>query len=371
MSTPITNESARLATSDYETWRSNQAANERKRWAQLVAALRALPTGCLDCEIEALVAAHMVASFPDIGPDPLKVSQPGDLIEQASKRMMQASSVQQRGVPDQTGLVWRIDIMRVCGQLVWKTAQVRSLNEQKDALLRECNTIAREVTNLKAANNCSTPRPFDTAPKDGSEILVWEETTGWLLARWIATGDFLTERELERMGLDNTDTPDWFVADFVTGSRLEIQPTHWLPLPERPKAMPACKGTNCGCTDGFSHSPECRAKHEAACSGTIGNALYQIAISECLPEHRELQVKVWSPTPWMVDLFVGNDDLRRRRIRNWCNHTIGRESLPLQDISGNWHEGGVTIQGKTWFGFKTQEMMNAVAEQFPAPVITE
>ena len=26
---------------------------------------------------------------------------------------------------------------------------------------------------------------------------------------------------------------------------------------------PACKGTNCGCTDGVSHSPECHAEHES------------------------------------------------------------------------------------------------------------
>lgn len=25
----------------------------------------------------------------------------------------------------------------------------------------------------------------------------------------------------------------------------------------------ACKGTNCGCTDGRSHSDECRAEHDA------------------------------------------------------------------------------------------------------------
>lgn len=33
------------------------------------------------------------------------------------------------------------------------------------------------------------------------------------------------------------------------------------------KTYPACKGTNCGCTDGLSHSPECRAEHEAAATG--------------------------------------------------------------------------------------------------------
>ena len=27
--------------------------------------------------------------------------------------------------------------------------------------------------------------------------------------------------------------------------------------------MKPCTGTNCGCTDGVSHSPECRAEHES------------------------------------------------------------------------------------------------------------
>lgn len=30
------------------------------------------------------------------------------------------------------------------------------------------------------------------------------------------------------------------------------------------RSYPACKGKNCGCTDGRSHSPECRAEHDAA-----------------------------------------------------------------------------------------------------------
>ena len=31
---------------------------------------------------------------------------------------------------------------------------------------------------------------------------------------------------------------------------------------ENVSLIPACKGMNCGCTDGFSHSPECIAEHE-------------------------------------------------------------------------------------------------------------
>lgn len=32
----------------------------------------------------------------------------------------------------------------------------------------------------------------------------------------------------------------------------------------------ACKGQNCGCTDGFSHSKECVQEHENACNGVLG-----------------------------------------------------------------------------------------------------
>lgn len=31
------------------------------------------------------------------------------------------------------------------------------------------------------------------------------------------------------------------------------------------RVRPACQGPNCGCTDGISHSPECRAEHDAQC----------------------------------------------------------------------------------------------------------
>lgn len=35
-------------------------------------------------------------------------------------------------------------------------------------------------------------------------------------------------------------------------------------MTETTQAYPACKGTNCGCTDGRSHSEECVAEHDAA-----------------------------------------------------------------------------------------------------------
>jgi len=39
-----------------------------------------------------------------------------------------------------------------------------------------------------------------------------------------------------------------------------------------------CKGTNCGCTDGVSHSAECRAEHDALCfQAEIGDLRAELA----------------------------------------------------------------------------------------------
>jgi hypothetical protein len=98
-----------------------------------------------------------------------------------------------------------------------------------------------------------------------------------------------------------------------------------------------------------------------------GNALYQRACNECLPEHRELMVEVWSPTPWMLDVNVGSGEDRRREIRHWCNRNLGHESSPIHGHEGDWHEGNVTMHGRTWYGFKTEAMMKRFEAQFPSP----
>jgi hypothetical protein len=80
-------------------------------------------------------------------------------------------------------------------------------------------------------------QPIETAPKDGTEILVWREDQGIFLARWTAPCEFLTDAECEKMG-DAADQEDWFAADFVWGYRVEgdLLPTKWRPLPEPPTA---------------------------------------------------------------------------------------------------------------------------------------
>jgi len=60
-------------------------------------------------------------AWPNIGDDPLKV---GDMeLSTAIQRMRTACDLQQAGVPDQTALVWRIDINRVLSELTLMTAR--------------------------------------------------------------------------------------------------------------------------------------------------------------------------------------------------------------------------------------------------------
>ena len=88
---------------------------------------------------------------------------------------------------------------------------------------------------------------IETAPKDGTEILVCSDYGAVILARWVAPCDFLYASEHE--GMADFDEPDWFYADFIEGGRLsnEGQPTHWMPLPAPPSDA---HGTETGGVEG-------------------------------------------------------------------------------------------------------------------------
>jgi len=73
--------------------------------------------------------------WPDIGPDPLKDRDKVDNSEDGSRsRLIVPVCLQQPEVPNQTALVWRIDISRVSDELIWRRAAMESLKKQNDEL---------------------------------------------------------------------------------------------------------------------------------------------------------------------------------------------------------------------------------------------
>ena len=102
----------------------------------------------------------------------------------------------------------------------------------------------------------------------------------------------------------------------------------------------------------------------------IGTDLYRDILSYDYgdPETKELMVKVWSGTPWMIDVLTGSHDEKKQRdIMQWCLDEFGPEAWPIHGKSGQWHSGGVTINGWTWMGFSTEEQMQKFLTRWPSP----
>lgn len=86
-------------------------------------------------------------------------------------------------------------------------------------------------------------------------------------------------------------------------------------------------------------------------------------------ERGDLMRKVWSPTPWMLNIWTGRwEDGREQRMLEWCYRHFGQESSPIHDRDGKWKRGNATVMGWTWFGFSTQEEMNQFVSAWPSPV---
>ena len=88
----------------------------------------------------------------------------------------------------------------------------------------------------------------------------------------------------------------------------------------------------------------------------------------------ELEHKVWDPTPWIIDVYMGDrlpsgNREDERKIREWCNKNIGKGSWPIHDDPGAWHIAGAVIFGWTWIGFDTEEHMRAFMEAWPNNII--
>jgi hypothetical protein len=96
----------------------------------------------------------------------------------------------------------------------------------------------------------------------------------------------------------------------------------------------------------------------------IGTAIFRRLPELVMPEHREVTIREWSPTPFMEDVM--STDREDEMIR-WCQQQFGPESSPMHKRNGRWRRSLVTIHGWCWFGFETEELMNRFVERFPSP----
>lgn len=99
---------------------------------------------------------------------------------------------------------------------------------------------------------------------------------------------------------------------------------------------------------------------------TTGSEIFLHLNDNVAGRYAALNLEVWSPTPWMTDVFVENDDVRHT-MRNWLNQNLGPESEPFRKREGSWHISCVTMRGYCWYGFATEELMKRFIKRFPSP----
>lgn len=103
-------------------------------------------------------------------------------------------------------------------------------------------TVAKDarLAGIAAALNAQW-QDISTAPKDGTEILMYREDCGVFLARWISPSEFVTDGDTSDhfSNEDEWYEPDWFGADFIAGYRVsnDGDPTHWMPLTTPPSVI--------------------------------------------------------------------------------------------------------------------------------------
>jgi Protein of unknown function (DUF551) len=78
------------------------------------------------------------------------------------------------------------------------------------------------MTDLLALDIATTWRPIETAPKDGTLVLLY------------VPGSAIMEIVFGRYDIDGDDG-DWLMDWGNQGTVIDIPVTHWMPMPEPPK----------------------------------------------------------------------------------------------------------------------------------------
>jgi hypothetical protein len=101
--------------------------------------------------------------------------------------------------------------------------------------VRQMRSYARAALAAAPAVSAPTWQPIETAPRDRTEVLVWREDAGQMIASYTSAESFCTQEDLDQMDEEAIFSLDWFTQ---IGYRMEGSetPTHWQPLPAEPGA---------------------------------------------------------------------------------------------------------------------------------------
>jgi hypothetical protein len=127
--------------------------------------------------------------------------------------------------------------------------RLKALMDKLDGYLTSPEQIALRDELLASLHQQEVPSgwmPIETAPKDGTEILIWREDCGVLMGCYCSANELSTMSDKDRDELDEASLfqEDWWGGDADGGGyRLEGSevPTHWMPMPAEPHgvALPA------------------------------------------------------------------------------------------------------------------------------------
>ena len=83
----------------------------------------------------------------------------------------------------------------------------------------------------------------------------------------------------------------------------------------------------------------------------------------------ELTRKIWSGTPWIIDVYLGEweevEYNQQSDLYAWCREHLGDEAFPHGGRPGRWHTGGAIINGWIWIGFDTEDAMQRFENAWP------
>ena len=118
---------------------------------------------------------------------------------------------------------------------------LRAENEElrrraQECILRDLPAAQAEVTRLTQARDAQTWQPIETAPKDGTKVLLCQafNVDGGPIGK-SAWGIFV--QVAAWWGAENGGSGAWIVyCSMVRDPDLHFKPTHWMPLPPSPTA---------------------------------------------------------------------------------------------------------------------------------------